>query len=296
MTDNTRGALLMMLGMAAFVFSDAAMKVVGQTLPLFQAVFLRGVLVSVAFLILAWRMGALAVRLAPRDRRLLIWRVTAEALTSWFFFMALFNMPLANVTAILQALPLTITLAGALFLGERVGWRRLSMVALGFVGVLLIVRPGTEGFDHHALFALLAVACVTLRDLVTRQMSAQVPSLQVALWTALGVTLFGGLGSLTEVWVTPDAGLLLVLVATSCCILLGYLLSIMAVRAGELGVVAPFRYTGLVWALILGLAVFGDWPDGLTQIGAGLIVTTGLYTFLRERHLARARARARAAA
>jgi len=295
MTDNTRGALLMMLGMAAFTFSDAAMKLLGQSLPLFQAVFLRGTLVAAAFLLLAWWLGVLSVRLGPRDRRLLIWRVGCEALTAWFFFLALFNMPLANVIAILQALPLTITLAGALFLGERVGWRRLSMIGLGFVGVLLIVRPGTDGFDHHAIYALLAVVFVTLRDILTRQMSQQVPSVAVAFWSSLGVATFGGLGSLTETWVMPVPAVAWLLVTASGFILLGYLLSIMAVRVGELAVVTPYRYTGLVWALILGLAVFGEWPDTLTKLGTGLIVATGLYTFLRERQLSRQTARTRAA-
>ena len=295
MTDNTRGAVLMMLGMAAFVFSDATMKLLGQSLPLFQSLFLRGLLVTALFWLLARYRGALAVELGDRDRRLLIWRVASEALTAFFFFMALFNMPLANVTAILQALPLTITLAGALFLGERVGWRRASMIALGFLGVLMIVRPGTAGFDHHAIYALLAVACVTLRDIVTRQMSVSVPSVAVAFWTALGVTVFAALGSLTESWVTPGPSHAGLLVLASGFILAGYLLAIMAVRIGELAAVSPFRYTGLIWALILGFLVFGDWPDGMTMLGAGLIVVSGLYSFFRERQLSRQSARTRPA-
>ncbi len=293
MTDNARGAALMALGMAAFTFSDTAMKVVGQSLPLFQAVFLRGLLVSALFALMAWRAGAFAVRLAPADSRLMALRVGAEALAAWFFFLALFNMPLANVIAILQALPLAIVAAGALFLGEKVGWRRWSMIGLGFVGVLLIVRPGTEGFDRYAVFALVSVACVTVRDLATRRMSAAVPSLRVAFWSAFGVTVFGALGSLTETWVIPDARLVGVLGLGSVFILCGYLLVILAVRRGDLAVVTPFRYTGLVWALLLGWLVFGDWPDALTLVGAGVIVATGLYTFWRERRLGLA---ARAAA
>jgi S-adenosylmethionine uptake transporter len=293
MTDNARGAALMALGMAAFTFSDAAMKVVGQTIPLFQAVMLRGVLVSVLFALIAWRIGAFATPLAAADRRLMALRVGAEALAAWFFFLALFNMPLANVIAILQALPLAIVAAGALFLGERVGWRRWSMIGLGFLGVLLIVRPGTEGFDRYAVFALLSVVCVTVRDLATRRMSAAVPSLRVAFWSAFGVTLFGAAGSLTETWVQPDAQLLGVLAVGSGFILCGYLLVILAVRRGDLAVVTPYRYTGLVWALALGWLVFGDWPDALTLAGAGVIVGTGLYTFWRERRLGLA---ARAAA
>jgi drug/metabolite transporter (DMT)-like permease len=295
MTDNARGALLMALGMATFTFSDTAMKLVGQTMPLFQAVLLRSVLISGLFALIAWRIGAFATRLPAADRRLLILRAGAEALAAWFFFLALFNMPLANVIAILQALPLAIVAAGALFLGEQVGWRRWSMIGLGFLGVLLIVRPGTEGFDRYAVFALLSVVCVTVRDLATRRMSAAVPSLRVAFWSAFGVTLFGAVGSLTETWVLPDARLLGLLAVGSVFILCGYLLVILAVRRGDLAVVTPFRYTGLVWALALGWLVFGDWPDPLTFAGAGVIVATGLYTFWRERRLGLAAARAAAA-
>lgn len=285
MTDNARGAIMMMLGMAAFTFSDTAMKLVGQSMPLFQAVLLRGVLVSSLFLAMAWWAGALAGALAPRDRMLMIVRSVAEAICAWFFFLALFNMPLANVVAILQALPLAIVAAGALFLGEKVGWRRWAMIGLGFLGVLLIVRPGTDGFDRFAIYALLSVVFVTVRDLATRRMSASVPSLRVAFWSAFSVTLFGAAGSLTETWVMPDARLLGLLSLGGMFILMGYLMVILAVRRGELAVVTPLRYTGLVWALLLGWMVFGDWPDGLTLAGAGVIVASGLYTFWRERQL-----------
>jgi drug/metabolite transporter (DMT)-like permease len=287
MTDNTRGALLMMVGMAVFTVSDTAMKLIGQEMPLFQAVLLRGILVSLAFLVLALRARALSGPLAPRDRLLLAVRVAAEAICAWFFFLALFSMPLANLVAIMQALPLAITLAGALFLGESVGWQRWSMIALGFVGVLMIVRPGTEGFDRFAVFALLSVAFVTVRDLATRRMSATVPSLRMGFWSAFGVTIFGAVGSLSEDWVMPDARLAMLLLLSAVFILAGYILVIVAVRRGDLAVVTPYRYTGLVWALLFGWMVFGDWPDGMTLAGAGLIVATGLYTFFRERKLAR---------
>lgn len=285
MTDNARGAILMMLGMAAFTFSDTAMKLVGQSMPLFQAVLLRGVLVSSLFLAMAWWTGALAGPLAPRDRNLMIVRSVAEAICAWFFFLALFNMPLANVVAIMQALPLAIVAAGALFLGEKVGWRRWAMIGLGFLGVLLIVRPGTDGFDRFAIYALLSVVFVTVRDLATRRMSPSVPSLRVAFWSAFSVTLFGAAGSLTETWIMPDARLLGLLSLGGMFILMGYLMVILAVRRGELAVVTPLRYTGLVWALLLGWLVFSDWPDALTMAGAGVIVGSGLYTFWRERQL-----------
>lgn len=287
MTGNARGAALMMGAMAAFVISDSVMKLLSRELALFQILLLRGVIVTVAFYVLArWR-GVLDVRLGARDRWLILLRVLAELGATWTFLTALFHMPLANLTAILQALPLTITLAGALLFGEAVGWRRLLAISIGFVGVLLIVRPGTEGFDYYAILALISVACVTLRDLATRRMSEAVPSMTVALATAVGVTLFAAAGALTEDWGPPSAlgwGLLWV---SAGLLVVGYLLSIMTMRVGDLAVVTPFRYTGLVWALVLGFVIFGDWPDALTLLGAGLIVATGIYTLYRERRLSR---------
>ncbi|MCC5971239.1 MAG: DMT family transporter [Pararhodobacter sp.] len=292
LTDNARGALMMMGAMAAFVINDALMKLVAVEMPLFQALFLRGLITTVVFFVIARRLGALRHALDRRDRALITLRVLAEAGSAYFFLTALFNMPLANVTAILQALPLTITLAGALFLREPVGWRRLLAILVGFVGVLLIVRPDADGFDHYAIMALMAVACVTLRDLVTRRMSRTVPSMTVALATAGGVTLFAFVGALSEGWVMPSAGVRWALSGAGLLIVAGYLLSITAMRVGELGVVSPFRYTGLVWALVLGWLIFGDWPDGVTLAGAALIVATGLFSLYREHRVRRAQARA----
>ncbi len=292
LSDNARGALMMAASMAAFTLNDTLMKLVSADLPLFQAMFMRGVLTTLAFLLIAWRMGALAVTVGAGDRRLIVWRVLAEAAAAFFFLTALFNMPLANVTAILQALPLTITLAAALFLGERVGWLRLMAIAVGFVGVMLIVRPDADGFDRFAIMALIAVGFVTLRDLLTRRMSASVPSMTVALATAGGVTLFALIGGLAEDWARPSSANLLALSGATVFIIGAYLLSVTAVRVGELGFVSPFRYTGLIWALVLGLVVFGDWPDGVTLAGAALVVGTGLFTLYREHRLARSLARA----
>lgn len=296
LTDNARGAILMMVSMAAFTVNDTFMKLILGDLPMFQALFLRGIGTSLIFALIAWRMGALRrgslVGLPRGDLWRIAVRTLAEALAAFFFLNALFNMSLANITAILQALPLTITLAAALFLGERVGWRRMLAIGVGFAGVLLIVRPGTEGFNVWSISALLSVVCVTLRDLVTRRMSAQVPSLLVAFAAALGVTLLAGVASVGDDWVMPSGRVVAYILAAKVCIVAGYLLSVLAVRGGELGFVAPFRYTGLLWALLLGFMVFDDWPDALTLAGAAIVVATGLYTYAREHRLRRAVARA----
>lgn len=287
MSDNLSGALLMIGAMAGFTINDALMKLVSAEVPLFQALLLRGLGVSALLAVLAWRAGVLRPRLQRGDAWLVGLRTLAEAAAAFFFLTALFNMPLANVTAILQALPLTVTLAGALFLREPVGRWRLGAVVVGLAGVMLIVRPGAEGFTVHSLFALIAVLCVTAREILTRRLSGTVPSMAVALWAAVGVTLFAAAGTLTEDWVRPSPPVMLYLLGTVGFIFMAYVLGVRAVRVGDLGFVAPFRYTGLLWALLLGLMLFGDWPDALTLLGAAIVVATGLFTLYREHRLRR---------
>ncbi|TCP40502.1 S-adenosylmethionine uptake transporter [Rhodovulum marinum] len=289
LSENTRGAALMMGSMAAFTFNDACMKALSDEVPFFQALFLRGCGTVLLLLVATRLMGALRFRLPRRDWALIATRTLAEICAAYFFITALFNAPLANVTAIIQAVPLAVTLAGALFLGEVVGWRRWGAILIGFGGVMMIVRPGTEGFTIFSVYALVAVACVTLRDLATRRLSGAVPSLTVALSAAVGVTLFAGTGAaIGGEWVALGPRPALQLAGATVFVIGGYLFSVMAMRVGEVAVVAPFRYTALVWALLLGAVVFGDWPSGWTLAGAAVVVATGIYTFYRERRLARA--------
>ncbi|WP_071673923.1 DMT family transporter [Nioella nitratireducens] len=283
LSPNLKGAALMMGSMAAFTFNDTCIKLVSADLPLFQIVFLRGVLTTVAIGLLAWAFGLRSLRLPRGDIWKVAGRTAAEIGSMCAFLYALKNMPLANVTAILAALPLMVTLAGALFLGEPVGWRRFAAISVGFVGVMLIVKPGAEGFNAYSLLALLAVLQVTARDLFTRSMSDGVPSMALAVITAASVGLFGGVAMLWQGWtqVTPhSAGLV---AGASAFIVGGYLFSIMVMRVGEIGFVAPFRYTGLLWALVLGWFIFGDWPLPTTLIGAAIVVSTGIFTLYRER-------------
>jgi len=268
--------------MAAFTFNDACLKLAASALPLFQTVFLRGLGVVSLLLLLAWVRGAL--KPIPRGE----WgkvalRALAELCAFLPFVYALTNIPLANITAILQALPLTVTLAGAVFLGERVGWRRWSAILVGFCGVLLIIQPGLEGFNAYALLGLLAVAAVTVRDLITRRLSPEVPSLLVSVITALAVCLLGLVGMAFETWEpvsVPQAGLIGL---AAVFILGGDVFSVMTMRVGEIGFVTPFRYTALIWGVLLGYLVFGEWPNGLALVGGLIVVATGLYTLWRAR-------------
>ncbi|SEV96301.1 S-adenosylmethionine uptake transporter [Aliiroseovarius sediminilitoris] len=286
-SDNMKGAALMAGAMAGYTFNDASMKALSGDMPLSQAVFLRGIVTSLMLLGLGLALRSLTFRLSRREWKLMLLRSLAEMGATYCFLSALFNMPIANVTAVLQALPLTVALAAWAFLGEPLGWRRLFAILVGFVGVVLIVKPGGDGFTAWSVYALLAVGFITLRDLVVRKMSPTTPSMTVALVASVAITVAFGMVSATVEWspITVRSGGFLVLAASF--IFMGYLFSVMVMRVGDIGFIAPFRYTGLIWALIIGLIFFGEWPEVLTLIGAGIVVATGLFTLFRERQQSR---------
>ncbi len=286
--DNIRGAILMMATMAAYTLNDACMKAIGSRLPLFEAVFLRGVLTTAALAVMAWHMGAFRAVIPAGQWRLVGLRALAETAAALFYFKALFNMELANVIAILQALPLTVTLAAALFMREPIGWRRLLAIVIGFLGVLMIVRPGLEGFNAFSVYALISVLFVTLRDLTVRRMAPEVPSVLVAMVTTAAVGLAGLAGILFEDWRPLDHQTAGLLGLATVFIIAGSLLSVMMMRVGDIAFVTLFRYTSLIWALVIGWFFFAEWPDAMTLAGSAIVVATGIFTLWRA---ARARVR-----
>ena len=283
LSDNMRAALLMTLSMSAFTVNDALMKAASDEVPFFQSVALRGMMITVILIGVAFIWGNFTLRAAKRDWGLIILRTAAEAIGTIFFLTALFKMPIANLSAILQALPLTVTLAAAIFLREAVGWRRLVAIMIGFVGVILIVQPGTDGFSIYSVFGIAAVIAVTVRDLAARKLNVTVPSILVALAAAVGVTAVALVGGANTPWVMPSLKAVLQMAAAAGCLAAGYLAAISAMRSGDIGFVAPFRYSSLLVALFLGLVFFGEWPNALTIIGALIVVGTGLFTLYRER-------------
>ena len=280
---NMQGALLMTASMTAFTVNDTFIKLLGDHLPFFQFLLIRSIGAAAIMVALAYRSGALRLPASRRDRWLIVLRSSAELAAAYFFLTALIHMPLANVTAILQALPLTVALGAALVLGEDVGWRRHVAIGLGFLGVFLIVRPGSEGFTIYSVYALLAVVAVTVRDLAARRLSPQVPSLTVATAAVLFLLVFSALGALATDWQPVRPLDWFWLVGSVASIICAYQLSVSAMRVGEIGFVAPFRYVGLLVALVIGFLVFGDWPDALTLLGAAIVVAMGLFTLWRER-------------
>jgi drug/metabolite transporter (DMT)-like permease len=275
LSPNLRAALFMAISMAGFTLNDALTKTVIGDMSAAQVMLVRGTFATIMIGLLAWHGGVLSSLSSLR-------RPLVAVLC---FLAALAQMPLANVSAILQALPLAVTMGAALFLHEPVGWRRWTAILVGFAGVMIIVRPGFEGFNSYSLLALLCVAFCALRDLVTRRIPEEIPSLAVSFATALFVTVVGGFlvvpyGGWTELTVTSTSMLL----GAAILLIVGYQFIIMAMRVGDISFVAPFRYTALIWALLLGLLVFGEVPDFAMLLGAAIVVASGLYTLYRERH------------
>ena len=282
LSDNALGAVYMTISVLAYVANDAFIKTAANELDLYQAIFLRGAGISLIILVMLRgrvSMGLIRQHLSGP----LIVRVGAEVLGTIAFLNALVNMPIADVTAVFQGVPLTVTLAAALFLGEKVGWRRYLAVVVGFLGVLIVVRPTGEGFNAFALLAVIAVILTTIRDLATVKLPEDVPSALVAFLTAVAISLMGLVGSFIGGWAPMNASNLGTIAGAATFLSIGYIFSIKTVRVGELSFSAPFRYTILIGAIVLGILVFDEIPDRPMIIGSILIVAMGLYTFSVER-------------
>jgi drug/metabolite transporter (DMT)-like permease len=283
LSPNLRGGLFMAVAMASFTMNDAITKAVSTEMNFGEIMLVRGIFAMM--LIAALTVHRRAIRpLRTLMVRPVALRVVGEVGGTIAFLAAIVHLPLANISAIMQALPLAVTLGAALVFSEPVGWRRWLAIAVGFAGVLVIVRPGVEGFNQFALLALIAVLFCAVRDLATNRIPAEIPSLFITLLTTITVTVAGvfmlvPLGG----WMPLSGRAVGLLALAAVLVLVGYQCVIMAMRAGDISAVAPFRYTALLWAMLLGYVVFGEVPDALMVVGASLIVMSGLYAFYRER-------------
>ena len=286
MSPNALGAVYMMASMACFIANDAVMKTFAGQMTWYEALAVRGGMgVAVCLALCLVIDGPRPVREVGRyiaDAPTAL-RVVCELGSTALFLLALFNMPLAGATAIVQTLPLLLTIGGALFFAERVGARRLAAALVGFAGVLLIIRPGTATFQPAAFYALFAAVFMAGRDLLTKAVPKDIPSTYVNLWTTIGVWIMALVLTVPGGFPPVDVWILVKLFCAAVLIGVGFLFAILTVRTGEISFVAPFRYSILIWSLVLGFVVFGEVPEPLTLIGAAVVVTAGLYTFARER-------------
>lgn len=284
----------MLLSTVFYTCSDAAMKFVSGVLPTGEAVFLRS-LGTVLLLAIAAQVTGVLREIRETFSRLMIVRGVADAGNSLMFQAALARMPLADTMGILQLSPLCLTAASAVVLGAHVGWRRWTAVGAGLIGALLVIKPGTSAFNAFAILAILSVLCGAVRDVSTRRFAPGLSPLLILLVSQAMVGLCA-LGGLTfERWVWPAPLAMLQIAAGATLIGLGHLFALLAVRHSDLAVVAPFRYAGIVWAILLGFAFWGEWPDAWSQLGIAILISAGLFTFYRERVAERGRAAASAA-
>ena len=286
--ENLRGIALMTGSMALFAVEDMFLKLAATGLPAGEVIFFAGLAGALIFAVVA-RIEGRRVLTPLALNRAVTARNLGEMIATLGYIIGLATLPLATVSAVLQAMPLAVTLGAVLFMGEKVGWRRWMAISVGFAGVLLVIRPGFGGFQPQALLVLASIAGLALRDLATRRVPAEASTAQISAWGLIAVAV---LGILMIAWdqqvVVPDgpqAGYMLggVLFGTA-----GYWAITAATRHGDISVIAPFRYSRLLFALIFAVTVFSERPDVITLSGAALIIGSGLYAFARERARQRA--------
>lgn len=287
-SENLTGILLMLAAMALFAIEDLFLKWAAVGLPLGQIILISGALGAPVFMAMAWRSGH-GIFVKDALHPAVLARNIGEMIGTASFVAALAWVPLGTVAAVLQAMPLAVTLGAALIFKERVGWRRWTAISVGFLGVMLVVQPGAEGFRTEALLVLVTVAGMSLRDLAARAIPARVTTPQVSAWGLMAVTVLGaGMLGVSGGARVPSGWEALILLGAVVFGTAGYWAVTSATRTGEIAVVAPFRYARLVFSMGLGVVFLAERPNALTLCGAALIVGSGLYAFARERRLKRA--------
>lgn len=277
--NNRRGVIAMSVGMACFVLNDSLVKYVSASLPPSQLIFMRGLFATLGLLLLCIYTGTFRSSpsaLASMRQGWVLVRSGLDGLASLVYLTAMFHLPLANATAINMTTPLLIALLSGLLLGVRVSLRNWLIIATGFAGVLLVVQPQSDGFNVWAWVCLGGTLLHALRDISVRFVPSHIPSMIVTLCTAMGATLMAGMWSLWQDWAELTLTSLASLCGAAVLLSAGYFLLIQSTRMADLSVVAPFRYVGLLTAVVMGFVVWGDVPNTLAWCGMVLLVGAGL--------------------
>ena len=284
--NNFKGILLMLIAMAGFTMEDLFMKKLSVNLSTGQILITLGFGSSLVFALMAKSKGYKLTAKIFWSKGMII-RQFAEAAVA--FITSLTLIPLSTVAAVFQATPLVITMGAALFLGEAVGWRRWLAIIVGLIGVLIIIRPGLNSFDPNVGYVLIAVLFVTVRDLITRKLPMNVPSTIVSFQAFASLIIAGGILIFLsdQKIVSLDENQIYFVLGGIIFGVIGYYCIVASTRIGEAGVVTPFRYSRLLFAIIIGFLFFNERPDFYTLLGASIVIMTGIYTVLRERYLAR---------
>ncbi len=271
----------MVLAMGSFVANDTIVKLVGQSLPVGEIIMIRGAMAALILgLICAWK--GLLPELPRIAQPSVLLRSLFDVIGTIAFVTALMHMQIANLTSVMQAVPLAVVLLSMVFLKEEVGWRRMTAIIGGFIGVLMIIKPSVASFNVYELLALLIVLAVAIRDILTKRIPARIPIFVIAFGNACFVTLGGTALAMSQGVHWPEPWQLGLLALAACFLSSGYLCMVTTLRVGDISGTAPFRYSVMIFAILSGILVFGEFPDGIAIIGMGLIVVCGLYAARRE--------------
>lgn len=287
--ENIRGAAFMVFAMLSFAVEDGLIKLLATRLPAGQVIAiicLGGFLAFVGWSVLR---GQAVWSPAYLNGRVML-RSLSEVVGTCLIASALALIPLTTVSAVIQATPLVVAMGAAVFLGQEVGWRRWLAILIGFAGVLIIVRPGMEGFVPATLLAVGGMLGLAARDLLTRSLTVHLSGVQLGIHAFALVTPAGFLIVFAQgQQMLMPQGTEWALLALSIIIgMIAYLAIIAATRAGNAGIISSFRYSRMVFALVIGYAFFTEIPDAATLIGATIVIVSGVYTLWREARLARA--------
>ena len=281
--ENLRGAALMTFSMLAFAIEDVLIKTLGARIPAGQIIGIIAIGAATAFALwFAFNRQPIFVKEHMNPR---VWgRALFEVAGTMMFISALMRMDVTMLSAIIQATPLVVALGGVVFLSQTVGWRRWAAILVGFVGVLLIVRPGFDGFTLITLLGVGGMMGLAGRDLMTRAIIVPISGAHLSLHAFLVLIPAG----LVLCWiedaplVVPSARDGLTLIFCVFVALVAYLAIVAATREGDAAFISMFRYTRMLFALILGMTILDERPDTLTMIGAAIVIGAGVFTLLRE--------------
>ncbi len=272
----------MVLASGAFVINDSLFKMASAELPVFQALFLRGIAAALWCLPMVFITRS-ADRMAMIFDRWALVRNVFEIIAVFCFLNALARMPLADISAIAQLSPMLLLIGAALIFREALGKTQLLLILVGFVGAMLIARPQAGAISPFMVLGLVAAVAIAGRDLVARKVPHDIPGPVVAYGAVIMVMVASGIASLlVDEWVAPSVQSLGILLASGFFLMFGQLFIFMTFRVAPVGVVAPFLYSATIWALLLGLLMFGDFPDLVAIAGIGLILVSGVLLVLRS--------------
>lgn len=286
---NTRGIIATCIAMAGFVTNDTCIKLAASDLPIGQLIAMRGVAALAFIIMLGVATGA--IKTMPKlTNKAVGLRAVGEVGGTLLYYNALTQIPIANANAVLQVIPLAVTAAAALILGEKVGWRRWLIVLIGFAGVMLVIQPGGDSFHPASLWALGAMVFMVLRDLSTRFIDPELPAISINIITTAAVMLVGFALAAFEPWAMPSARAFVLMGLSAMLLTMAYLAITVAMRTGDVSVSSPFRYSIVIWALLIDLVIFGNRPELSMIIGMSVVIASGIAMIIRERQVQRSAA------